>query len=125
MPERYDLSACANELMLRNTVIARMRGGWEVAPAFRLPETVADTTRIGRDKELTYTRMVCGLIITGLIRDALFTNCPDTPDGGPACSVRNTGVSSRGEYRPNDTQGILLLSQPLAASKVGFKPYRG
>ena len=54
MPEMYDRSACAIELLSRNTVIHRMRGCWDFAPAFRLPETVVDTTRIGRDKELGY-----------------------------------------------------------------------
>ena len=56
MPERYDRSACANELLLRKTVIRRMRDGWAVAPAFRLPQTVFDTTRIGIDAELEYTK---------------------------------------------------------------------
>ena len=50
IPERYDRGTCANELLLRNTVIRRMRSGWNVAPAFRLPEMVVDTTRIGREK---------------------------------------------------------------------------
>ena len=50
MPERYDRSACANELLLRNTVIHRMREGWNIAPAPQLPGTVTDTNRIGRDK---------------------------------------------------------------------------
>ena len=49
MPERYDRSACANELLLRNTIVQRMRTGWEVAPAFHLPLTIAGTPRIGRD----------------------------------------------------------------------------
>ena len=56
MPGRYDRSACANELLLRNTVIHRMREGWNIAPAFHLPETVNDINRIGRDKELGYTK---------------------------------------------------------------------
>ena len=56
MPERYGRSACANELLLRKTVIRRMRDGWAVAPAFRLPQTVFDTTRIGIDAELAYTK---------------------------------------------------------------------
>ena len=49
MPERYDRSACANELLLRNTIAQRMRSGWEIAPAFRLPITVTGETRIGRE----------------------------------------------------------------------------
>ena len=48
MPERYDRSACANELLLRTAIVQRMRGGWAVAPAFQLPITISDTTRIGR-----------------------------------------------------------------------------
>ena len=48
MPERYDRSAGANELLLRNTIVQRMRGGWTVAPAFHLPLTISDATRIGR-----------------------------------------------------------------------------
>ena len=57
MPERCDRSACTNELLLRNTVITRMRDGWAVAPVFRLPETVVDSARIERDKELGYTKV--------------------------------------------------------------------
>ena len=49
MPDRYDRIACANELLLRNTIVQRMRTGWEVAPAFHLPLTIAGTPRIGRD----------------------------------------------------------------------------
>ena len=44
MPERYDRSACANELLLRNTVIHRVREGWNIAPACHLPETANDIT---------------------------------------------------------------------------------
>ena len=49
MPERYDRSACANELLLRNTIAQRMRTGWEIAPAFHLPLTITGAPRIGRD----------------------------------------------------------------------------
>ena len=68
MPERYDRSACANELLLRNTVIRRAREGWAVPPASHLPLTVVDTTRIGCEAELTYTKS-----------HALGINCPPSP----------------------------------------------
>ena len=48
IPERYDRSVCANELLLRNTIIQRMVGGWGMAPAFHLPTTVEGHVRIGK-----------------------------------------------------------------------------
>ena len=47
MPERYDRSACANGLLLRDAIVQRARTGWGIAPSFRLPLTGAP--RIGRD----------------------------------------------------------------------------
>ena len=49
MPERYDRSACANELLLRNTIVQRIKTGREVAPPFHLPHAVAGAQRIGRE----------------------------------------------------------------------------
>ena len=48
MPERYDCIACANELLLRNTIAYRMSNGREADPTFRLPLNFADASRIGR-----------------------------------------------------------------------------
>ena len=52
MPETYGRSACAVELLRRNTVIDLARGSWGLAPALRVPETVVDTTGIGHDNAL-------------------------------------------------------------------------
>ena len=51
MPERYDGSAFANELLLRNTIVQRMQTGWGVAPPFHFPVTVGGTIRIGRAEQ--------------------------------------------------------------------------
>ena len=48
MPERYDRIVCASELMLRNKIVQRIDAGWGVAPAYRLPATVAGHLRIGK-----------------------------------------------------------------------------
>ena len=50
MPERYDRSVCANELLLRNTIMNKMRHGWEMAPGFHMPVTAADHQRIGKEE---------------------------------------------------------------------------
>ena len=47
MPDRYDRSACAADLLLRNTIVHRMHDGWGVAPEFRLPETAKPETDVG------------------------------------------------------------------------------
>ena len=48
MPERYDRSACANELLLRNAIGRRIQAGWGIAPPSHLPVTVDIGVRIGR-----------------------------------------------------------------------------
>ena len=48
MPERYDRSVCASELLLRNTIVNKIVNGWTVAPSFHLPQTVLDAGRIGK-----------------------------------------------------------------------------
>ena len=53
MPERYDRSVCATELLLRNTIIQKVVGGWAIAPSFHLPETVPSDCRIGKAAEVT------------------------------------------------------------------------
>ena len=49
---------CANELLLRNTIIQKMVMGWNMAESFRLPETVPGSERIGRDPVATPTEVV-------------------------------------------------------------------
>ena len=49
MNERYDRSVCANELLLRNTIIQKVISGWAMAGSLCLPETVAGSDRIGRE----------------------------------------------------------------------------
>ena len=41
MTERYDRSVCDIELLLRSTTIQEISTGWELAPAFRLPDTAS------------------------------------------------------------------------------------
>ena len=49
MGERYDRSVCANELLLRNTIIQKVVQRWNMVESFRLPETVPGAGRIGKD----------------------------------------------------------------------------
>ena len=48
MPERYDRSVCAGELLLMHTIIQRVVNGWEMAPEFHLPSTAEWHVRIGK-----------------------------------------------------------------------------
>ena len=48
MPERYDRSVCASELLLRNTIVNKIVSGWTMAPSFHLPHTVLDAGSIGK-----------------------------------------------------------------------------
>ena len=49
MNERYDRSVCANELLLRNTIIQKVISGWKMVDSFCLPEPVAGSDRIGEE----------------------------------------------------------------------------
>ena len=49
MKQRYGLIVCASELLLRNEIFARISDGWELAPSFRIPSTVASGALIGKD----------------------------------------------------------------------------
>ena len=51
MPERYDRSVCANELLLHNTIVQMMDAGWVLAPAYHLPATRTGHVRIGKEPE--------------------------------------------------------------------------
>ena len=51
MPERYDRSVCASELLLRTTTIQQIVAGWGMAPAYQLPTTVNGRVRIGKPLE--------------------------------------------------------------------------
>ena len=51
MPERYDRSVCASELLLRNTIIQQIVAGWNMAPSYRLPATATGRLRIGKTEE--------------------------------------------------------------------------
>ena len=48
MPERYDRSVCASELLLRNTIVQRIVAGRGIAPTYRLHATVSGHLRIGK-----------------------------------------------------------------------------
>ena len=48
MPERYGRCVCASEPLLRNTIIQQIVAGWEVTPAYHLPQTVTGHVRIGK-----------------------------------------------------------------------------
>ena len=58
MNERYDRSVCANELLIRNTIIQKMVAGWTMVDSFRLPETVAGAERIGKEPNNASTDVV-------------------------------------------------------------------
>lgn len=49
MPERYDRSVCASELLLRNAIVQKMASGWAWAPAYHIPTTASGQIRIGED----------------------------------------------------------------------------
>ena len=50
MPERYDRSLRANELLLlRNAIDQRVAFGWPLAPAYHIPNTIDGNVRIGKD----------------------------------------------------------------------------
>ena len=49
MSERYDRSACASELLLRDTIVQKMADGWGIAESFHLPSTVTGRVRIGKE----------------------------------------------------------------------------
>ena len=48
MPERYDRSVCANELLLRNTIIRKIIEESAMVPSPHLPESVSGDLRIGK-----------------------------------------------------------------------------
>ena len=48
MHERYGRSVCANELMLGDTIIQRIVGGWSMAPDCHMPETVPANQSTGK-----------------------------------------------------------------------------
>ena len=51
MPEGYDRSVCATELLHRNTIIQKAVDGWTMPPSFHLPETSPSDYRIGKTPE--------------------------------------------------------------------------
>ena len=50
MPGRYGRILRANELLPRNTIMAEMRQGWDLAPAFGFPAAATGNQRIGKDE---------------------------------------------------------------------------
>ena len=59
MPARYGRSVCANELLLRNTILQKMADGWELAPAYLLPSTETCHVRIGNEPETLHPPENC------------------------------------------------------------------
>ena len=76
MPERYDRSTCATELLLRNTIVQQIVGGWSMAPAYHLPETVTGHVRIGKENDTTVKGTSDALKL-----DDLGVETRDTPPG--------------------------------------------
>ena len=58
MNERYDRSVCANELLIRNTIIQNMVSGWKMVDSFHLPDTVPGAERIGKAQTKTPTEVL-------------------------------------------------------------------
>ena len=48
MPERYDLSVCATELLYLNAIAQKIISGWYPVAAYHLPATVAGHLGIWR-----------------------------------------------------------------------------
>ena len=51
MPERYGRSVCANELLIRNTIMSKFNEGWTTVPSFHLPLSVDSSQRVGKALE--------------------------------------------------------------------------
>ena len=46
MPERYDRSVRAKELLIRNAITSKFNEGWAIAPSFHLPMSVDSSQRV-------------------------------------------------------------------------------
>ena len=82
MHERYDRSVCANELLLRNTIIQKMVGGWCMVDSFMLHETVPGSERIGRDpvvQSINTSTQLSAETETAPAEGALISLSTDTP----------------------------------------------
>ena len=53
MPERYDRSNSASELLLRNAISRKIVSRWEIAPAYHLPAAVTGRARIGNADQMS------------------------------------------------------------------------
>ena len=73
MNERYDRSVCASELLLRNTIIRKMAGGWNMAESFHLPESVTSSVRIGKDPVDTSTTAALTPVVDEFVLDGSAT----------------------------------------------------
>ena len=90
MPERYDRSVCANELLLRNTIAQRIRQGWEVAPAFHLPATVDGNERIGKQTDDTTPPVGSSQPLTA--KESEETQVSPRTDESPQVSTQEIGT---------------------------------
>lgn len=59
MPERNGRIVCANESLLRNTIMSKMLDGWEMAPVFHLMCPFSDRTRVGKGPASTVDSAQC------------------------------------------------------------------
>ena len=88
MPERYDRTVCATELLLGNTIIQKFVSGWDLAPSFHLPETVHNDQRIGKETPVVPTvdplELPSALEGTSVPADA---NSGVAPDDAPISAV--------------------------------------
>ena len=56
MRERYDHSVGPDEIMLRNSSLAKIASGWEMGPAYHFPHNVNQNERIGKTPFETATK---------------------------------------------------------------------
>ena len=109
MPERYDRSACAAELLLRNTIVRRVRTGRGVAPAFHLPETVTGASRIGRNAQSEVASDTSELMLEGL-------KMPHPTQGNPTDRDES---STQDEPTPTIIEPLKNESQNLKSTRAG------
>ena len=113
MPERYDRSVCASELMIRNTIAQNIASGWEIAPAYHLPTTVTGHTQIGKTEEtpLLGTQLTQTDTPIGELREG---DAPLTTEGGAQIeSSQSTTDGSKNSTGLPKTEVLALGSQAL------------
>ena len=116
MPERYDRSVCASELLLRNTIIKQMAAGWEVSDSPHLPTTVTGRVRIGEEPPpvMEADTQPSEVVASRDAAAAVTLDTTETPPAvvGPrdAIAVLTLGTNENPPAKP-ETQGTQLVEE--------------